>query len=62
LFLFTLKLAKNLAFASWIICSLCSSNWGCTVRTVRAYAGAAEVTGGDLDLAPGRDPVGEERS
>jgi hypothetical protein len=31
-------------------------------RTVRAYAGAAEVAGGGLDLAPGRDPVGEERS
>jgi hypothetical protein len=31
-------------------------------RTVRAYAGAAEVAGGSLDLAPGRDPVGEERS
>jgi hypothetical protein len=31
-------------------------------RTVRACAGAAEVAGGGLDLAPGRDPVGEERS
>jgi hypothetical protein len=31
-------------------------------RTVRACAGAAEVAGGSLDLAPGRDPVGEERS
>ena len=30
LFLSTLKLAKNLAFASWIICSLCSSNWSCS--------------------------------
>jgi hypothetical protein len=27
LFLSTLKLAKNFAFASWISCSLCSSNW-----------------------------------
>jgi hypothetical protein len=27
LFLSTLKLARNLAFASWISCSLCSSNW-----------------------------------
>ena len=31
-------------------------------RTVRACAGAAEVAGGGLDLVPGRDPVGEERS
>jgi hypothetical protein len=29
---------------------------------VRAYAEAAEVAGGGLDLTPGRDPVGEERS
>jgi hypothetical protein len=27
LFLSTLKLARNLAFAYWINCSLCSSNW-----------------------------------
>jgi hypothetical protein len=25
-FLYTLKLARNFAFASWISCSLCSSN------------------------------------
>jgi hypothetical protein len=31
-------------------------------RTVRAYAEAAEVAGGGLDRALGRDPVGEERS
>jgi hypothetical protein len=31
-------------------------------RTVRAYAGAAEDHRRRLDLAPGRDPVGEERS
>jgi hypothetical protein len=30
LFLSTLKLAKNFAFASCIICSLCSSNWSCS--------------------------------
>jgi hypothetical protein len=36
-----------------------SAPWG---RTVRSCAGAAEVAGGGLDLAPGRDPVGEERS
>jgi hypothetical protein len=33
--------------------------WG---RTVRACAGAAEDRRRRLDLAPGRDPVGEERS
>jgi hypothetical protein len=31
-------------------------------RTVRAYVGAAEDRRRRLDLAPGRDPVGEERS
>jgi hypothetical protein len=35
------------------------SAWG---RTVRACAGAAEDRRRRLDLAPGRDPVGEERS
>jgi hypothetical protein len=36
-----------------------SAPWG---RTVRACAGAAEDRRWRLDLAPGRDPVGEERS
>jgi hypothetical protein len=36
-----------------------STPWG---RTVRACAGAAEDRRRRLDLAPGRDPVGEERS
>jgi hypothetical protein len=36
-----------------------STPWG---RTVRACAEAAKVAGGGLDLTPGRDPVGEERS
>jgi hypothetical protein len=31
-------------------------------RTVRACAGATEDHRRRLDLAPGRDPVGEERS
>jgi hypothetical protein len=30
LFLSTLKLARNFAFASWISYSLCSSNWSCS--------------------------------
>jgi hypothetical protein len=30
LFLSTLKLTRNFAFASWISCSLCSSNWSCS--------------------------------
>jgi hypothetical protein len=36
-----------------------SAPWG---RMVRACAGAAEDRRRRLDLAPGRDPVGEERS
>jgi hypothetical protein len=36
-----------------------SAPWG---RTVRTYAGAAEDHRRCLDLAPGRDPIGEERS
>jgi hypothetical protein len=36
-----------------------SAPWG---RTVRTCAGAAEDHRRRLDLAPGRDPVGEERS
>jgi hypothetical protein len=36
-----------------------SAPWG---RTVRAYAGTVEDRRRRLDLAPGRDPVGEERS
>jgi hypothetical protein len=30
LLLSTLKLARNFAFASWISCSLCPSNWSCS--------------------------------
>jgi hypothetical protein len=46
---------------AWVLCRTAgrSKPWG---RTVHACAGAAEVAGGGLDLAPGRDPVGEERS
>jgi hypothetical protein len=36
-----------------------SAPWG---RTVHACAGAAEDCRRRLDLSPGRDPVGEERS
>jgi hypothetical protein len=36
-----------------------SAPWG---GTVRLYAGAAEGRRRRLDLAPGRDPIGEERS
>jgi hypothetical protein len=36
-----------------------SAPWG---QTVRACAGAAEDRRQRLDLAPGRDPIGEERS
>jgi hypothetical protein len=43
---------------AWVPCLTVglSAPWG---RTVRAYAGAAEDRRRRLDLAPGRDPVGE---
>ena len=46
---------------AWVLCLTAgrSAPWG---RTVRACAGAAEDRRRRLDLAPGRDPVGEERS
>jgi hypothetical protein len=46
---------------AWVLCLTAgrSAPWG---QTVRVCAGAAEVAGGGLDLAPGRDPVREERS
>jgi hypothetical protein len=39
LFLFTLKLAKNLAFASWISCSWRSSNRSCSLAGKVSYVG-----------------------
>jgi hypothetical protein len=49
------------AAGAWVLCLTAgrSAPWG---RTVRACAGAAEVADDDLDLAPGRNPVWEERS
>jgi hypothetical protein len=46
---------------AWVPCLTAerSAPWG---RTVRACAGSDEGRRRRLDLAPGRDPVGEERS
>jgi hypothetical protein len=54
LFLSTLKLAKNLAFASWIICSLCSSNWSCSSAGKVSQVGSMMLLGetSELSLEP----------
>jgi hypothetical protein len=54
LFLSTLKLAKNLAFASWIICSLCSSNWSCSSASNVSQVGSMMLLGeiSELSLEP----------
>jgi hypothetical protein len=54
LFLSTLKLAKNLAFASWIICSLCSSNWSCSSADNVSQVGSMMLLGetSELSLEP----------
>jgi hypothetical protein len=45
LFLSTLNLAKNFAFASWIICSLCSSNWSCSSADKVSQVGSMMLLG-----------------
>jgi hypothetical protein len=45
LFLSTLKLARNLAFASWISCSLCSSNWSCSSADKVSQVGSMILLG-----------------
>jgi hypothetical protein len=45
LFLSTLKLARNLAFASWISCSLCSSNWSCSSAGKVSQVGSIMLLG-----------------
>jgi hypothetical protein len=40
LFLSTLKLARNFAFASWISCFLCSSNWSCLSTNKVSHVGS----------------------
>jgi hypothetical protein len=54
LFLSTLKLAKNLAFVSWIICSLCSSNWSCSSAGKVSQVGSMMLLGetSELSLEP----------
>jgi hypothetical protein len=54
LFLSTLKLAKNLVFASWIICSLCSSNWSCSSAGKVSQVGSMMLLGetSELSLEP----------
>jgi hypothetical protein len=51
LFLSTLKLAKNLAFASWIICSLCSSNWSCSSAGKVSQVGSMMLLGETSELS-----------
>jgi hypothetical protein len=52
LFLSTLKLAKNFAFASWIICSLCSSNWNCSSVGKISQVGSMMLLGEISKLSP----------
>jgi hypothetical protein len=54
LFLSTLKLAKNFAFASWIIRSLCSSNWSCSSAGKVSQVGSMMLLGeiSELSLEP----------
>jgi hypothetical protein len=51
LFLSTLKLARNLAFASWISCSLCSSNWSCSSADKVSQAGSIILLGEMSELS-----------
>jgi hypothetical protein len=54
LFLSTLKLARNLAFTSWISCSLCSSNWSCSSADKVYQVGSIILLGemSELSLEP----------
>jgi hypothetical protein len=54
LFLSTLKLAKNFAFASWISCSLCSLNWSCSSAVKVSQVGSIMLLGetSELSLKP----------
>jgi hypothetical protein len=51
LFLSTLKLARNFAFASWISCSLCSSNWSCSSVDKVSQVGSMILLGETLELS-----------
>ena len=54
LFLPTLKLVRNFAFASWIRCSLCSSNWSCSSAGKVSQVGSMMLLGeiSELSLEP----------
>jgi hypothetical protein len=54
LFLSTLKLARNFVFASWISCSLCSSNWSCLSAGKVSQVGFMMLLGetSELSLEP----------
>jgi hypothetical protein len=62
LFLSTLKLARIFAFASWISCSLCSTNWSCLsagkVSQVGSMILLGETLGLSLEPAIGADLIG----
>jgi hypothetical protein len=45
LFMSTLKLARNFAFASWISCSLCSLNWSCSSTDKVSQVGSMILLG-----------------
>jgi hypothetical protein len=45
LFLSTLKLARNFAIASWISCSLRSSNWSCSSASKVSQVGSMMLLG-----------------
>jgi hypothetical protein len=59
LFLSTLKLAKNFAFASWISYFLCSSNWSCSSAGKVSQVGSIMLLGETLELS--LEPTIEDR-
>jgi hypothetical protein len=60
LFLSNLKLARNFAFASWISCSLCSSNWNCSSADKVSHVGSMMLLGETSELS--LEPTIEGRS
>jgi hypothetical protein len=47
----SLKLARNFAFASWISCSLCSSNWSCSSAGNVSQVSSMILLGETLELS-----------
>jgi hypothetical protein len=60
LFLSTLKLARNFVVASWIGCSLCSSNWSCSSVGKVSQVGSMILLGETSELS--LEPTIEGRS